>query len=220
MKIADDFGVWIAAGDVGRVRAALEDDSSLASRAIAWHLNQDNLSDPLHFVSDAVGHGWLRNGTEAEIAGLLLAHGAAVEGSDGRESPLLAAVSLGAERVARRLLEAGADCERTSVFGARAIHWAAWLGLPASVAMLVGCGAEIEARCSEFGATPLYWAVHGYGPQGPRNKSGQVAAAGILLEAGADSTTTSRSGQSALALAALAADDAMARLLRTASGGG
>src|SRR5437588_12079166 len=90
---------------------------------------------------------------------VLLAYGAAIDGTDNRESPLIASVSLGAERVSKVLVEAGAALESTSIFGARALHWAAWIGAPSTVELLVAHNANIEARCSEFGATPPLWPV-------------------------------------------------------------
>src|SRR5688500_7071975 len=44
-------------GDVEGVRGALVREPGLANRTIRWFLNQENESDPLHFVSDCVGHG-------------------------------------------------------------------------------------------------------------------------------------------------------------------
>lgn len=190
-------------GDAAAVRSALAADPDLANRTIRWHLNQDNESDPLHYVSDCVAQGWLVNGAEGEITRLLLEHGARIEGSDGRESPLLASASLGAEEVSRVLIEAGASLEATALFGARALHWAAWIGSTSTVARLIARGAEIEPKCTEFGATPLFWAVHGYGPDGPRQKRDHVGAARSLIEAGADVQTTNRQGRSALDLAKL-----------------
>src|SRR5918993_3625541 len=75
----DTFRRLIEQGDLEGVRRALERDSTLANRTIRWHLNQDNESDPLHYVSDCVSQGWLTNGREGELAELLLAHGAAID---------------------------------------------------------------------------------------------------------------------------------------------
>ena len=197
----DSFRVAIERGDAPAVAAALQTDSGLANRTIHWYLNQPNESDPLHFVSDCVGNGWLTNGTEGEIAKLLVASGAQVDGSQGRESPLIASASLGAGRVAQVLVDAGANLEATSIFGARALHWAAWTGASATVELLLEHGAEIEKKCSGFGATPLFWAAHGYGPKGPANKDGQVAAARALIKAGAKVATSNKFGETVLEMA-------------------
>lgn len=197
----DDFRLLIEHGDTNGMRRALEADAGLANRTIRWYLNQPNESDPLHFVSDCVFNGWLKNGTEGQIAELLLEFGAELNGTLDRESPLIASTSLGAERVSKVLIDAGADLERTSVFGSRALHWAAWMGASATVDLLIDRGAQIEARDSEFGSTPLFWAVHGYGPDGAAQKRDQVGAAKRLIDAGADPRTANKRGVTAFELA-------------------
>lgn len=196
----DEFRLLIERGDADGVRGGLKSDPSLGNRTICWYLNQQNESDPLHFVSDCVGHGWLTNGKEGDIAELLLAHGAAINGTAGRETPLIASASLGAVSLSKLLIEAGAELEATSIFGSRALHWAAWVGTPSTVELLIARGADIDARCSEFGATPLFWAVHGYGPDGPKEKKDQVHAARSLIKAGAHVGTVNKHGVSALEL--------------------
>lgn len=212
----DPFRQAIERGDLDGVRRALDAQPSLANRRIRWYLNQHNESDPLHFVSDSVGHGWLTNGKEGEIAEALLAHGAALNGSKDHEPPLIAAASLGAPKVARVLVEAGADLERVALFGARALHWAAWTGDAATVGLLVDAHAKLEENCSEFGATPLFWAVHGYGPNGCEPKRAQVAAAKLLIQAGARIDTTNKHGMSALEQAKLCANQDLYELLNRA----
>lgn len=106
----------IETGDVEGVRHALALDPALANRTIRWHLNQDNESDPLHYVSDCVFNGWLTNGSEGELAELLRAHGAAINGNNGRESPLIGTTSLAAEKVSAVLIAAGADLESTTIY--------------------------------------------------------------------------------------------------------
>jgi ankyrin repeat protein len=204
----------IEKGDVEGVRRALESKPARANEPIDWVLNQSNTSDPLHFVSDCVGHGWLSDAKAVDIAGVLLAHGASIDGSETRESPLIASASLGANAVARLLIEAGAALERTAVFGARALHWAAWMGSLSTVQCLIAHGAEIEARCSEYGATPLFWAVHGYGPKGPMPKKDQLGAAKLLIEAGATINTTNNQGLSALELSKQSGRHDMFELLK------
>jgi ankyrin repeat protein len=197
MKV-DDFRLLIETGNVDGIRGALASEPALANQTIRWFLNQQNESDPLHYVCDCFGQGWPINGKEGEIVEILLAYGAAIDGADSRESPLIASASVGAEKVSKVLVEAGAALEDTSIFGSRAIHWAAWIGTPSTVELLVANNANIGARCSEFGATPLFWAVHGYGPDGPKQKKDQVGAARILIQAGASADTANRHGVSAL----------------------
>jgi len=105
------------------------------------------------------------------------------------------------------------------VFGATALHWAAWTGATEIVRLLIAHGAELEKKCSEFGATPLFWAVHGYGPNGPENKSGQVAAARALIAAGAKVATANKSGETALEMSSRYARQDMHTLLAQSQAG-
>ena len=209
----DDFRLLIELGNVNGIRDALESEPALANQSIRWFLKQQNESDPLHYVSDCFGNGWLINDKAGEIAEALLEYGAAIDGTDNRESPLIASASLGAEKVSRVLVEAGAALESTSIYGSRALHWAAWVGTPSTVEILVAHNANIEARCSEFGATPLFWAVHGYGPDGPKPKKDQVGAARALIQAGASVDTANRHGVPALELSKLCGNRDMYELL-------
>jgi uncharacterized protein len=209
----DSFRRLIEQGDVEGIQRALEREPSLANRTIRWHLNRDNESDPLHYVSDCFSHGMLTNGREGELAKVLLAHGAAINGSQGRESPLIGSASLGAEKVSTVLIEAGAELEATSIYAARALHWAAWVGSSLTVQQLVSRGVAMEVQDSEFGATPLFWAVHGYGPNGPEKKD-QVGAARILLAAGANARTFNKEGRSALEMAGTCKSRDMYELLQ------
>jgi ankyrin repeat protein len=204
----------IEAGDVDAIDTLLAAQPALANEPIHWHLNQDNRSDPLHYIADCVSNGWLSNGREGELTASLLAHGAAIDGNDGRESPLIAAASLGSEKMARVLIEAGADLELTSIFDANALHWAAWMGLAETVQLLIDHGAALETKCTEFGATPLFWAVHGFGPNGPKEKRNQVGAAKALFQAGATVQTMNKEGTTALEMAKRATSPSMTQLLR------
>ncbi len=209
----DLFRQSIEAGDLPALKGALAADPSLANRSIKWFLNQENQSDPLHYVCDCVFNDLLDDARAAEVATLLLEHGALVEGTEGRESPLIAATSLGAERVAKVLVDHGANIEATAVFGARPLHWAASVGLPSTVERLIQRGAELEARCTAFGATPLYWAAHGFGPHGPSKKRDPLGSAKVLIDAGARVDTTNRHGTSALQCSSNADSDEMYELL-------
>ena len=203
----------IETGDLQGLRDALATAPELANQSVAWFLNQNNESDPLHYVCDCVFNGSLDEPRALEIAALLIESGALIEGTEGRESPLIAATSLGVETVAKLLIDSGASLEATSVFGARASHWAASVGLPSTVELLLQNGAELEARCTEFGATPLYWAVFGFGPHGPNKKRDPLGSARVLLDAGANVDTTNNQGTSALECAQQADSNEMFELL-------
>lgn len=203
----------IESGDLESLKSALAENSELANQTVEWFLNQKNESDPLHYVCDCVFNDLLTECRAAKVATLLLESGASIEGSNGRESPLVAATSLGVESVARILIESGADVEATSIFGSRPLHWAASVGLPRIVDLLIQHGANIEAKCTEFGATPLFWAAHSVGPHGPNKPRDPVGAARALVVAGADIKTTNRYGVSALECAQDAESSEMYELL-------
>lgn len=215
---AVQFGALIKTGDVAALMRTLDNHPSLARQPIPWQLNQSNLSDPLHYVCDCVFNNWLPADLAAPVAELLLQYGASINGTDGRESPLIGATSLGVEAVAGLLIEAGAELESSAVFGARAMHWAAAMGLSDTLQQLLDHGAELEARCSEFGSTPLYWAVVGAGPDGPNGKRQPLAAVQLLLQAGANPDTANRQGVSALQCAQSGGAEAIVDLLRHALG--
>ena len=203
----------IEAGDLQGLKSALASDPELANQSVAWFLNQKNESDPLHYVCDCVFNDWLDDARAPEIAALLIENGALIEGTAGRESPLIAATSLGVETVAKLLIDSGANPEATAVFGARPLHWAASVGLPSTVELLIQRGAELEAKCTEFGATPLYWAAFGFGPHGPNKKRDPVGAAKVLLDAGASVDTTNNQGISVLKCSQQADSNEMYELL-------
>ena len=154
---AENFRLLIESGHIQNLRRALALNPDLANQAITWFLNQENDSDPLHYVCDCVFNKKLSEDLAREVAALLLEHGARVEGSDGRESPLIGATSLGVETVATLLIEADANLEATAVFGARPLHWAAAIGLPNIVATLIQQGAD--RRRGRRGRTTKYASI-------------------------------------------------------------
>ena len=198
MEHSYDLRQAIESSDEDAIETILRLSPDAANRPISWELNQTNISDPLHYISDCCFNGVLNNGKEAGLARLLLKHGANVNGNDGRESPLIGATSLGVPAVAEVLVAAGADIKLTSIFGANALHWAAYIGLPSTVSLLLQNGAEIETRCTEFGATPLFWAVQGFSRYGPKEKKDQLGAAKVLIDAGASVNTSNVEGTSLL----------------------
>lgn len=176
----------IEQGRVDALNDFLSENPGYANQKIRWGSFKEIETDPLHYVSDCVFNGLLTNGKEADIARVLLAHSANLEGSEKAESPLIGAVSLSAEKVATVLIEAGADINAISIYGANALHWAAYVGLPGIVSRLLDKGADIEKRCIAFQATPLFWAVQGFRKSKKADKSSIVAAAKVLVDAGAD----------------------------------
>ncbi|CAM9571246.1 unnamed protein product [Laminaria digitata] len=81
---------------------------------------------------------------------------------------------------------------RTLLRGMTSLHWAAFLGHWEIVGDLIMNGADLNARVSHSGESPLHLAA----------RLGRTAAVGVLLDAGATPTLLSRSNMSPLDLAA------------------
>ena len=102
----------------------------------------------------------------------------------------------------RALLAAGADANARDPLGATPLHDAAWNGNREIAALLIAHGAEVNARHLEAGSTPLHYAVI----------KDNLGVAEVLLEHGADVRATSRSGATALHMAAVRGYREMAAL--------
>jgi hypothetical protein len=96
--------------------------------------------------------------------------------------------------------------------GGTALHAAAYSGSASTVRLLIGRGADLEARDTSWDSTPLVWAIVGSGERPASNSQPDwVATAAALLDAGASTEGIT-----------LSADDAkppsphVAELLRTA----
>jgi ankyrin repeat protein len=99
-------------------------------------------------------------------------------------APLSLAVTNGNGVVIEWLLSAGADQNRASPTGETPLMTAARIGQAEAVRLLLAHGASVDAAEPANGQTALMWAVG----------EGHVAAAGVLIDAGADVHARSRSG--------------------------
>ncbi|MEM7252386.1 MAG: ankyrin repeat domain-containing protein [Pseudomonadota bacterium] len=187
----------IESGNADRLRILVTTNVEAANTPVVWG-DGNNVTDPLHYVSDCYFNHTITDRQAQSMATVLLAAGARVDGDPAREAPLLGATSLGAGIVADILIEAGADISQTSIFGANALHWAAYMGLRGTIQKLLAVGAPVDQRCTEFQATALFWAAQGFSRHGPDPKREQVGAAHVLLDHGADPQTKNVEGVSVL----------------------
>lgn len=182
------------------LREALSRQPALANEGLPF--DERNLAEahPLHRLCDGV-HAGRYTGEEAlEMAKIFFASGARVDGNspaERKDTPLIAAASLHADLLAIFYLENGAAISHPGSHGGTALHWAAWCGRDKVVHRLIGAGAEINRRCLDFKATPLFWAVHGW-KKG--EKHNQQACIELLLQAGADKSVADAQGRTAFDL--------------------
>ena len=210
--------------DYDGIKMLLENNPDLANEGIAFDARNATKAHPLHRICDGVFMGKYTDAEGVKLAQLFLDHGADVNGGElipEKDSPLVAAASLHADQVGMLYIEAGAAINHPGCHGGTALHWAAWMGLAQTVSLLIARGAQLEHKDSEYAATPLYWAVHGfgpegYGPNGPKLPRDQVGAVRALLAAGAVVNTSNHQGIFAIELANSYQNRAMYELLRTA----
>ncbi len=114
------------------------------------------------------------------------------ESSHGH-TPLTWAASYGFTATVQKLLDSGADIERGDTeFGETPLMWAAEFAQDATAKCLLERGAQVNAKDTILGRTSLMWAA----------RRGHVATMQLLLDAGADVHVRTKSGVSALHLAA------------------
>jgi len=184
----------IMAKDHEGIRAALKNNPALANEGISCFDDNPCKAHPLHRVCDGVMNGLYTDEEALEMAKILLAFGADINGGkmvEKHDTPLVAAASLHAERTGMYYIDRGADIFHAGGHGGTALHWAAWTGRNKLVKKLIDAGAEIEKRCIDFQGTPLLWAVHGYKESRRLN---QVECVRLLVEAGADTSVKNIDG--------------------------
>ena len=174
--------------DYEGIQHALSDNPGLANEGIPYDEVNTAKAHPLHRICDGVCSKTYTDEEALEMAKIFLAHGANINGSaliEKQDTPLLAASSLGADKVAFFYIEQGAELNHPGCHGGTALHWAAWTGRYKVVKRLIEKGAEINKHCIDFNSTPLSWAAHGLKNGGANEGSNYDECTKILTEAGA-----------------------------------
>lgn len=175
-------------GRVDEIADILADDPNCANEPVALSQDETATAHPLHRVCDAVFEGKITDEKAVEIARIFLEHGARVDGNgfeENKDTPLIVAASLHAEKVGILYVESGAELSHGGCRGGTALHWAAWTGCAKLVKSLIDAGAPLEKRCADFNMTPLGWALHGRKYGGDGNLQPQTTCAKHLIGAGA-----------------------------------
>jgi hypothetical protein len=183
--------------DYKGIEQALSNDPGLANEGIPYDDENATKAHPLHRICDGVFSEKYTDEEGLKIAQLFLKFGANINGNqliEKQDTPLIAASSLHADRVAIFYIEKGADIDHAGCYGGTALHWAAWCGRDTVVKKLVHKGADINKRCIDFKATPLFWAVHGLKNGGTKNQRDCLECVKALIKSGADKNIPNAEG--------------------------
>lgn len=184
--------------DYNGIKQAIEDNPELANEGIPYDDMNSTKAHPLHRICDGVFSKRYTDGEAVLMAKIFLENGAKVDGSslaEKQDTPLVAAASLHADEVAILYIKNGASINHAGCHGGTALHWAAWCGRDNLVRILLKNGAEINRRCIDFEATPLFWAVHGLKKGDKNNVHNQLECARILIQSGADKDIPNKEGR-------------------------
>jgi uncharacterized protein len=179
------------------IKQALSNNPNLANEGIPYDDVNTTKAHPLHRICDGVFSKKYTDEEAVKMAKLFMEYGANVNGdklAEKQDTPLIAASSLHADQVAIFYLENGANIHHAGCHGGTALHWAAWCGRDKVVGRLIQEGAEINKRCIDFNATPLFWAVHGLKNRN-KNNGHHLECVKLLIQSGADKNITNSDGK-------------------------
>ena len=171
------------------IQQALSNNPHLANEGIAYDDMNSTKAHPLHRICDGVFSNTYTDEEAVKMAKIFLAYGSHIDGNtliEKQDTPLIAAASLYADRVAIFYIENGATINHAGCHGGTALHWAAWCGRDKVVSRLIREGAEINKKCIDFKATPLFWAVHGLKKGDKKNSISHLECVKIIIQSGAD----------------------------------
>lgn len=199
----DSMKNLIEALDYNAIREILSINPAMANEGIPLDEINTTKAHPLHRICDGVYMKKYSDREAVELAKIFLEYGARIDGFgliEKKDTPLTAAASLRADEVALLYIESGANLHHGGCHGGTAMHWAAWCGRDKIVKRLVQESIDINKKCIDFKATPLFWSIHGYKYGGEQNRHNQVECASILLQAGADKNIPNLDGTTIIEL--------------------
>lgn len=189
--------------DYKGLKKTLSQNPELANEGIPYDSVNTTKAHPLHRLCDGVFSGTYSDEEAVEMAKIFLDYGANINGNElieKKDTPLVAASSLHADKVAVFYIDQGAIINHPGCHGGTALHWAAWCGRPQVVEKLVKTDAEVNKKCIDFQATPLFWAIHGFKNCGSQNLQSYTQCVSTLLEAGANKSIPNVDGNTAFDL--------------------
>jgi len=190
----DKLKIIIEKMDLAGLRQLLTNNPSLANEGIT--IPYDNKcttkAHPLHRFCDAVFANKITDEEAIEIAKIFIDHGANIDGdktTQNKDTPLLAAASLRAEKLGIYYIVNGADIYYADKNdGATALHWAAYCGKNKLVERLIQEKAQVDQRDTSYNSTPLGWAIEPFITDNKFDAYHQMSCIKLLLKAGADIT--------------------------------
>ncbi len=186
------------ARDYDGLRDVLSQNPELVNEGIPYDEVNTTKAHPLHRLCDGVFSEKYTDEEAVIMAKILLEFGANVNGNtlaEKQDTPLIAASSLHADQLAILYIENGADIHHAGCHGGTALHWAAWCGRSAVVKRLLQEGSEMDKRCIDFKATPLFWAVHGLKRGNKTDLHKHLECVKLLADAGADKNIRNGEGR-------------------------
>lgn len=190
----DKLKIIIEKKNLAGLRRLLTNNPKLANEGITipYDSKCTSKAHPLHRICDAVFANKITDEESVEIAKIFISHGANIDGdktTQNKDTPLLAAASLHAEKLGIYYIENGADIYYSDKNdGATALHWAAYCGENKLVERLIQEKAQIDQRDTSYNSTPLGWAIEPLMDGDKFDTHHQVSCIKLLLKAGADIT--------------------------------
>lgn len=188
----------IATTDYEGLKQVLSQDPNLANEEIPYDEVNTTKAHPLHRICDGVFANTYTDEQALTMAKIFVGFGARINGNKmiaEQDTPLIAACSLYADKVALYYIEQGAALNHPGCHGGSALHWAAWCGRPEVVEKLVQAGAAINQTSFKFQATPLIWAMNALKENETKHTAQLVACIHILITSGADKTVPDADGE-------------------------
>jgi uncharacterized protein len=182
-----NIGDLVFSANLPALSTVLKAHAELANKEFSLQ-DHTATAHPLHRICDGVFSEYYSEAIGLDLAKLFIKYGADVNVHRivGKDSPLTAACSLRCDQLALFYIQQEAHIDHKGCHGGTALHWASWCGRDVVVEKLVRLNPDINQKCIDFKATPLFWATHGYRFGGKDNRHHQVHCARILLAHGAD----------------------------------
>lgn len=121
----------IASADYEGLKQILSAYPGLANEEIAYDEVNTAKAHPLHRICDGVFSKTYTDEQALAMAKIFIEHGAKINGNEmiiEKDTPLIAACSLYADKVALYYIAQDAELNHPGCHGGTALHWAAWCG--------------------------------------------------------------------------------------------